>query len=84
MAQNLAEVLSSHPAISFQHPFEINEVFACMPKPLAKMLTDKGIQFYCWSQKSDCYRFVTSFQSTESDVNMVGKTLNSKEAKDLT
>ncbi|MFK7823769.1 MAG: low specificity L-threonine aldolase [Oligoflexales bacterium] len=81
MAEKLAAVLCSHPNISLKHPCEINEIFAYIPKPIANLLREKGMQFYCWSQTEDCYRFVTSFMNKESEIDLVAKILSSDQAK---
>ena len=83
MATSLAEALCTHPAITLKHPCEINEVFVLMPEPIANLLLENGIQFYCWSKKENCYRFVTSFLSKEAEVDLVVKVLSSDLAKNL-
>lgn len=83
MAKRLAEALCTHPQITLKYPCEINEVFAIMPAQIAGLLEDQGVQFYCWSTQENCYRFVTSFQTNELEIELVFKTLKSKQAKPL-
>lgn len=79
MAKRLAEVLARSKAIRLPLPTEANEVFAILPRRLHEALLNEGVHHYEWPGKGagpgsldqgQCLvRFVTSFMTTESEIN---------------
>tara|TARA_R110000868_G_scaffold209490_1_gene459296 strand:- start:1287 stop:2294 length:1008 start_codon:yes stop_codon:yes gene_type:complete len=50
-----------------------NQVFAKLPEQTAKKLQDGGVLFYPW--QDDIYRFVTSWMTTDDEINNLKKIL---------
>ncbi|WP_032112715.1 threonine aldolase family protein [Candidatus Paracaedibacter symbiosus] len=75
MAQQLSQTLQNFGQVEILYPVEANEIFARMPVALARTLRDQGFQFYDWSfdehETYKVYRFVTSFNSKQSDIEKV-------------
>lgn len=70
MAQNLAMGLKAISGVHFLAPIEANAIFAHIPKGLADHLLAKGHRFYPWPQCGEnVYRFVTSWATTEGDID---------------
>ncbi len=66
MASQLAEGLILHPEIELYCPVQTNQVFVTMPDKLAKQSMDK-VGFF--PNGPECYRLVTSFDTTEAEVS---------------
>lgn len=85
MAADLAAVLEKSARARLAWRPQANEVFAIMPKALAKNLQDNGAKFYDWRKPASfdsaldsdaaIYRFVTSFATAEADVAAFAKLL---------
>ncbi len=79
MARRLAAGISSSGAARLAWQPQSNEVFAVMNVAKAKALREKGAAFYEWnlplahpdivSEGEDLFRFVTSFSTTEAEVD---------------
>ena len=84
-AAQLAKIFSGNAHARLAWPAEANELFSIMPKHLAQDLMDKGSHFYEWHapKTSDIhiaddeaiYRFVTSFATTDADIENFSKAL---------
>ena len=83
-AQRLAAVLSAIQGVRVALPPQANEVFAVLPRDVSAQLTAAGIQFSPWyddavlpdSIDSQCEmlaRFVTSFATTDDQIEAVAK-----------
>ncbi|OED49931.1 beta-eliminating lyase [Endozoicomonas sp. (ex Bugula neritina AB1)] len=68
MAARLADGLAQCNGIEFHCPVETNLVFVTMPEGLAKPLMEVT-PFYPNGPKPDVYRMVTSFDTTEDDID---------------
>ncbi|MCO6386456.1 low specificity L-threonine aldolase [Aliihoeflea sp. 40Bstr573] len=81
MAMRLASHFTTSPNARLGWAPEANEVFPILGKGLVEELKDKGAVFYAWptpagldvgADETLC-RFVTSFATTEADVDAIGK-----------
>ncbi|MFT4074210.1 MAG: low specificity L-threonine aldolase [Asticcacaulis sp.] len=69
-AQALRAGLIDRAGVGLLHPVEANELFVTLPKVMADRLFAKGHRFYNWpAEGSDAYRLVTSFATSDDDVN---------------
>ena len=73
MAKMLSEGLAQIDGANVLFETQINEVFASFPDGVAEILRSKGATFYPWvtpgvSRDANAQRFITSFQTTHSDV----------------
>ncbi len=69
MAYKLANTLEKH-GYQIVAPIQSNEVFVKLPIDIADKLMNAGVGFYPWGSGSDfCYRMVTSWYTTEKDIN---------------
>jgi threonine aldolase len=67
MAQLLAQELAKIPQITITQKVEANGVFALLPKRYVPLLQKKYF-FYVWNEAISEVRFMTSFDTIESDV----------------
>lgn len=67
MAALLGQQLNTIDGISLVYPVQTNQVFVTMPDPLAKTLMD-AVPFYSFGPTPDVYRFITSFDTQEEDI----------------
>lgn len=69
MAMALRDGLIDRMGVGLLHPVEANELFVTLPKASADRLFARGHRFYNWPNEGpDAYRLVTSFATTEDDV----------------
>lgn len=67
MAQRLYESLSRYPGVHFTQKAESNQLFLSMPRPVIDRILQSYF-FYFWNEEADEIRLVTSFDTTEQDV----------------
>jgi threonine aldolase len=67
MAQVLARELKKVPLIEITQKVESNGVFAIVPKKYVPLL-QKQYFFYVWNEETSEVRFMTSFDTTEDDI----------------
>lgn len=67
MARLLAEKVSAFPQIKITQPVETNGVFAIMPARAIEKLQEKYF-FYVWDETRSEVRWMTSFSTTQQDV----------------
>lgn len=67
MAQRLYEALRCCPDVRFTQKAESNQLFLTLPRPLIDRLLQSYF-FYFWNEAADEIRLVTSFDTTEEDV----------------
>lgn len=67
MAEKLEQGLKQVPGFQLTQKRQANAVFAILPKPLIDQLQEKFV-FYVWDERTNEVRLMTSFQTTESDV----------------
>ena len=68
MAQLLAGALQQIPQIRITQPVESNGVFAIVPAKFVPQL-QKSYFFYVWNEETSEVRFMTSFDTTEDDLD---------------
>jgi threonine aldolase len=68
MAQILAEKVADIPQVTITQKVEANGVFAIIPKEIIPGLQEKFF-FYIWSEERSEVRWMTSFDTTEEDIN---------------
>jgi threonine aldolase len=68
MAAMLAEKLKETGQIMITRPVQSNGVFVIMPDAIAKEMM-KHYFFYLWNEEISEYRLMTSWDTTESDIN---------------
>jgi threonine aldolase len=78
MAQLLADELGKVPQVKVTQKVEANGVFALLPRKHIASL-QKHYFFYVWNEETSEARFMTSFDTTETDIQdfirLVGKTI---------
>jgi threonine aldolase len=67
MAALLAEKISGTDGVTITQPVQSNGVFLIMPKTVAEKLMDKYF-FYSWNEEISEYRLMTSWDTTEDDI----------------
>lgn len=70
MAFKLAEILKTNPDIKFTQKIESNQLFFTAPWPLIKKLQEHYF-FYFWNEAEGEMRFVTSWDTTDSDLEQL-------------
>jgi threonine aldolase len=68
MAQMLAEKLDGIKGISITQPVQSNGVFLIIPGPVAEKVRAQYF-FYPWNEKTSEYRLMTSWDTTEEDID---------------
>ena len=68
MAQLLYDELKALPGIHFTQPVESNQLFLTMPRAAINEL-QKSYFFYFWNEEANEIRLVTSFDTTEQDID---------------
>ncbi|MBX3065596.1 MAG: low specificity L-threonine aldolase [Anaerolineae bacterium] len=68
MAARLVEQLREIPEIKFTATVDANGIFAIIPPAITKPLQEQ-FPFYVWDESTNEVRWMTSFDTTESDVN---------------
>ena len=74
MAQLLHDELKKLPGIHFTQPVESNQLFLTMPRTAIDEL-QKDYLFYFWNEDAGEIRLVTSFDTTEEDIDSLVQTL---------
>ncbi len=67
MARLLAEQLKQIPGVQITQKVEANGVFAIIPRKHIPSLQKKYF-FYVWNEETSEVRFMTSFDTTENDI----------------
>lgn len=75
MARRLYEALQVFPGVRFTQKAESNQLFLTMPRPVIDRLLQSYF-FYFWNEEADEIRLVTSFDTTEEDINEFVRVLN--------
>lgn len=80
MTRRLYEGLCQISAIHITRPVQCNAIFACLPKPLIEPLQQR-FHFYVWNEATNEVRLMTSFQTTEAEVDAFLATLTEEAGK---
>lgn len=67
MAALLAETVRAIPGVTVTRPVQANAVFAMLPRAVADRVR-KRFRFYTWDEATGEVRWMTSFDTTESDI----------------
>ena len=76
MALKLSEALGTYPGVCFSQKVESNQLFLTMPRGVIDRMLQSYF-FYFWNEAADEVRLVTSFDTTEEDINEFIRILNS-------
>lgn len=68
MAAKLANKISKHPKIRLVHENQVNAIFLQIEKTLLEKIMDK-YHFYIWDEKESIVRLMTSFATTDTEIN---------------
>jgi threonine aldolase len=68
MAQILAEKVADIPQVTITQKVEVNGIFAIIPKKIISRLQEKFF-FYIWNEDRSEVRWMTSFDTTEEDID---------------
>ncbi len=68
MARRLAQGIGALSGVSIIHPVEANGVFVALPPSVTETL-QQFCPFYVWDERSNVVRWMTSFDTTEDDVD---------------
>ncbi len=68
MAILLYQALKDYPGVTFTQKVESNQLFLTMPRAVADKLLEKYF-FYFWNEKACEIRLVTSFDTTQEDID---------------
>jgi threonine aldolase len=68
MAARLAERVHTVPGVTLTREPEVNAVFAVLPPEVTERL-QRRFRFYTWDQRSGEVRWMTTFDTTEADVD---------------
>lgn len=68
MAQRLAEAIKGIPGIRLTQPVQANGIFATLPRPQIDQLLQNHF-FYIWDEQTHEVRWMTSFDTTEEDID---------------
>ncbi len=68
MAQRLEAAVRGIEGVAVQRPVQANAVFAVLPKPVTARL-QKRFRFYTWDEATGEVRWMTTFDTTEADVD---------------
>lgn len=74
MARRLYKSLTRFPEVHFTQKVESNQLFLTMPRAVIDRLL-KSYFFYFWNEEEDEIRLVTSFDTTEQDIQAFVDTL---------
>lgn len=74
MAARLYETLVAFPEVRFMQKVESNQLFLTMPRQLIDKMLESYF-FYFWDEENDEIRLVTSFDTTEEDIEAFLKKL---------
>lgn len=75
MALKLAEALKDFPGVCFTQKVESNQLFLTMPRSVIDRMLQSYF-FYFWNEAADEIRLVTSFDTTEEDIDEFIRILN--------
>ncbi|GGS43330.1 threonine aldolase family protein [Streptomyces violaceus] len=68
MTQRLYEAVRHLPGLEISRPVQANQIFAVLPPAVTERL-QKRFRFYTWDEQTGEVRWMTSFDTTEGDVD---------------
>ncbi|WP_289292347.1 MULTISPECIES: low specificity L-threonine aldolase [Bacteroides] len=75
MARKLYEALKDFPGVCFTQKMQSNQLFLTMPRPVIDRMLQSYF-FYFWNEGNNEIRLVTSFDTTEEDIDQFIHLLN--------
>jgi len=75
MAQRLVRGIEKHPHIVITQPVQCNAIFAILPESIIPDL-QKSFHFYIWDESKGEVRLMTSFQTTQQEVDHFVEAIN--------
>lgn len=75
IALKLAEVLKQYPEVRFTQPIESNALFFTLPREVIEEL-QKDFFFYMWNEEQNEARLVTSWDTTDNDIELFASSLH--------
>ena len=75
-AKRLEEILRPYPQIRFTQPVETNQLFFTIPRKASEALLEYYF-FYTWNDADNEVRLVTSWDTTDEDIETFGRLLQS-------
>lgn len=75
MARKLCDVLKDYPGVHFTQKVESNQLFLTMPRTVIDRMLESYF-FYFWNEENNEIRLVTSFDTTEDDIDCFIRQLN--------
>ena len=75
MARRLYEALKDFPGVCFTQKMQSNQLFLMMPRPVIDRMLQSYF-FYFWNEGNNEIRLVTSFDTTEEDIDQFIHLLN--------
>ena len=82
MAARLEAAVRDVDGVEVQRPVEANSVFAILPAAVTERLQGR-YPFYVWDESTGAVRWMTSFDTTEADVDGFAEALKQEMATDL-
>jgi threonine aldolase len=82
MAARLEAAVRDVDGVEVQRPVEANSVFAILPAAVTGRLQGR-YPFYVWDESTGAVRWMTSFDTTEADVDGFAEALRQEMATDL-
>jgi threonine aldolase len=79
MAQRLEAAVRSTPGTKVQRPVQANAVFAVLPRDVTERLRTR-YPFYVWEEQTGEVRWMTSFDTSETDVDSFAAALHQEMA----
>ena len=76
MARRLYDALKDYPGVCFTQKVESNQLFLTMPRSVIDRMLESYF-FYFWNEENNEIRLVTSFDTTEDDIDRFILLLNS-------
>jgi threonine aldolase len=74
-AAKLVAILNKYPQVKFTQKPETNQLFFTLPKEIAQKLSEEYF-FYYWNEAQSEIRLVTSWDTTDNDIERLDATLN--------
>ena len=75
-AKTLKSLLKNLKNVTVEYPVDINMVFASIPKKIQSLLKDKNVKFNPWYGSENLTRFVTSWDTKDSELKKLESIIN--------
>ena len=75
-AETLKYLLKNIKNVTIEYPVDVNMVFAVIPKNIQSLLKDKNVKFNPWYGSENLTRFVTSWDTKNSELKELESIIN--------